>query len=55
MKPQKFQVALAINFADLARQAQLQSQLSQLQNQYTIYFKKFLINVKAFTLPPLIG
>ena len=35
---QKFEVPQAVNFADLARQAQLVAQYSQMQSQYTHYF-----------------
>ena len=36
----KFEVAQAVNFADLAKQAQLQAQFSQLQSEFKIYFTK---------------
>ena len=46
----KKEVAQAVNFTDLAKQAQLQAQFSQLQSQYNNYFNKFFINGKEFTL-----
>ena len=46
---EKFEVAQAINFADLAKQEQLQAQFSQLQSEYNNYFYKFFINGKEFT------
>ena len=42
----KFEIAQAVNFADLAKHAQL----SQLQSQCTNYFKNFFFNGKGFTL-----
>ena len=47
---EKFEVARAVNFADLAKQAQLQAQFSRLRIKYTDYFKKLFINGKEFTL-----
>ena len=47
---QKFEVAQAVNFADLARQAQLKAQFSQLQREYNNYFNKHFINGKELTL-----
>ena len=47
---EKFEVAQAVNFADLANQAQLQAQLSQLQIENNIYFNKLFINGKEFSL-----
>ena len=47
---EKFDVARAVNFADLAKQAQLQPQFSQLRTEYNDYFNKLFINVKEFTL-----
>ena len=46
----KFEVAQAVNFADLAKQAQLQAKFSQFKSQYNIYFNKLFINRKEFTL-----
>ena len=46
----KFEVAQAVNFADLAKQAHLQSQFSQLQAEYNNYFNNIFINGKEFTL-----
>ena len=46
----KFEVALAVNFADLAKQAQLQAQFSQIRIEYNDYFNKLSINGKEFTL-----
>ena len=36
---QKFEVAQAVNFANLVKLAQLQAQFSQLQSEYNNYFK----------------
>ena len=47
---EKFEVARAVNFADLAKQAQLQAQFSQLRTEYNDYFEKLFINGKEFTL-----
>ena len=47
---QKFEVAQAVNFADLVKQAQLQAQFSQLQREYNICFKKLFVNGKELTL-----
>ena len=47
---EKFEVARAVNFADLAKQAQLQAQFSQLRTEYNDYFNKLFINDKEFTL-----
>ena len=47
---EKFEVAQAGNFADLTKQAHLQSQFSQLQAEYNNYFNKLFINGKEFTL-----
>ena len=47
---EKFEAALTVNFADLAKQAQLQAQFSQLRNEYNNYFNKLFINGKEFTL-----
>ena len=46
----KFEVAQAVNFADLAKQAQLHAQFSQLQSEYNNYFNKLFFNGKEFTL-----
>ena len=46
----KFEVAQAVNFADLAKQAQLQAQFSQIHSEYSKYFNKLFINGKEFTL-----
>ena len=37
---EKIKVARAVNFADLAKQAQLQAQFSQLRTKYNDYFNK---------------
>ena len=42
------EVAQAINFADLAKQAQLQAQFSQLHSQYSNYFNKLFFIGKDF-------
>ena len=47
---EKFEVARAVNFADLAKQAQLQVQFSLLRTEYNDYFNKLFINGKEFTL-----
>ena len=47
---EKFEVARAVIFADLAKQAQLQAQFSQLRTEYNDYFYKLFINGKEFTL-----
>ena len=46
----KFELARAVKFVDLAKQAQLQAQFSQLRTEYNIYFNKLFINGKEFTL-----
>ena len=48
---ENLEVALAVNFADLAKQAQLKAQFSQLRTEYNDYFNKLFINGKEFTLP----
>ena len=48
----KFEVAQAVNFADIAKQAKLQAHFSQLQNQCNNYVNKFFIYGKQFTLRP---
>ena len=45
-----FEVAQAVNFADLSKQAQFQAQFSQLQIEYNNCFNKLFINGKEFTL-----
>ena len=50
---EKFEVSSAVNFADLAKQAQLQAQFSQLCTEENDYFNKLFINGKEFTLPRL--
>ena len=47
---EKFEVARAVSFAGLAKQAQLQAQFSQLRTEYNDYFNKLFINGKEFTL-----
>ena len=47
---EKCEVAQAVNFADLAKQAHLQAQFSQLQSEYNNYFNKRFINGKEFAL-----
>ena len=47
---EKFEVAKAVNFADLAKQAKLQAQFSQLQNKLKKYFNKLFINGKELPL-----
>ena len=47
---EKFEVARGVDFADLARQARLQAQFSQLRTQYNNYFNKLFNNGKEFTL-----
>ena len=47
---EKFEIALAVSFADLAKQAQLQAQFSQLRTERNDYFNKLFINGKEFTL-----
>ena len=46
----KFVVARAINFADLAKQAQLQAQFSQSRTDHNDYLNKIFISGKEFTL-----
>ena len=50
----KFEVAQAVNFADLAKQAELQAQFSQLCAEHNDYFNKLFINGKEFTLRCLV-
>ena len=47
---EKFEVARAVNFADLAKQSQLQTQFSRLRTEYNHYFNKLFINGKELTL-----
>ena len=47
---EKFEVAQAVHFADLAKQAKLQAQFSQLRTEYNDYFNKLFINGKELTL-----
>ena len=47
---ENFEVAQAINFADLSKQAQLQAQYSQLRTEYNNYFNNLFINGKEFSL-----
>ena len=47
---EKFEEARAVNFADLAKQEQLQAQFSQLRTEYNDYFNKLFINGKEFIL-----
>ena len=47
---EKFELARAVKFVDLAKQAQLQAQFSQLRTEYNIYFNKIFFNGKEFTL-----
>ena len=51
----KKEIAQAVNFADLAKQAQLQAQFSQLQSQYYIYFNKFFLTGKNLHFAVSIG
>ena len=46
---EKFEVARAVKFVDLSKQAQLQEQFLQ-QSQYTTCFNKLFINGKEFTI-----
>ena len=46
---EKFEVAQAVNFADLA----LQAQFSQLQSEYNNYFNNLFFNGKEYNLPRL--
>ena len=43
---EKFEVAQAVKFADLVKQAHLQAQFSQIQSEYNNYFNKLFINGK---------
>ena len=47
---EKFEVARAVNFADLAKQAQLQAEFLQFRIEYNDYFNKLFINGKEFAL-----
>ena len=47
---EKFEVARAVYFADLEKQAQLQAQFSKLRTEFHDYFKKLFYNGKDFTL-----
>ena len=47
---EKFGVAKALKFEDLARQAQLQARYSQLESQYKKYFYKLYIKSAEFAL-----
>ena len=46
----KIESAQAVNFADLAKQAQMQAQFSQLQSEYRNYSKGIFIKGKESTL-----
>ena len=48
-----FDVSQAVSLADLAKQAEIQAQYSQLQSQNTNYFNKLFFIEKEFTLPHL--
>ena len=50
---EKLEVKRAVYFADLAKQAQLQAQFSQLQIEYNNDFNKLFINGGEFNLHPL--
>ena len=52
---EKFEVAQAVNFADLAKQAQLQAQFSQQQSQYPNFFKKLFFNERSLHFAVSIG
>ena len=45
-KAEKFEVARAVNFADLAKQTQLQAQFSRRRTDYNDYFNELFINGK---------
>ena len=48
---EKFEITQAVNFADFAKQAQLQAQFSQFsQNEYSNKFQKLFINGQKITL-----
>ena len=47
---EKFERAQAVYFADLAKQAHLQAQFSQLQSEYNNCFNKLYINGKELFL-----
>ena len=47
---EKFEVARAVNFADLAKQTQLQTQFSELRTEYNDYCNKYFINGNEFAL-----
>ena len=47
---ENFEVARPVNFADLAKQAQLQADFSQLRTEYNDYFNKLFFNGKEFNL-----
>ena len=47
---EKFEVAESVNFADLAKQAQIQAQFSQPQSEYHNYFNKLFFNGKDIIL-----
>ena len=47
---ERLEVAQAVNFADPAKQAHLQTQFSQLRTEYNKYFNKLFIIGKEFTL-----
>ena len=46
----KFEVARAINFTDLVKKAQLQTQFPQLRTEYNDNSNKFFVNGKEITL-----
>ena len=47
---EKFEVARAVNFADLSKQAQFPAQISRLRTEYNDYFNKLFNSGKEFTL-----
>ena len=51
---EKFEVAQALNFSDLAKQAQLQTLFSQLQKQYSKVFNTLFINGKEYKIRSLV-
>ena len=52
---EKFEVAQAVNFADLAKQAKLKAQFSKLQSEYNSYFNKLFINENISPFAVLTG
>ena len=52
---EKFEVAQAVKFADLAKQAQLQAETSQVQSKHNKFFNKLFLTEKNLHFAVSIG